>query len=230
MPGLEIRALVWVAAAGVVSYLLGAMPFGYFFVRMRAGTDIRKVGSGNIGATNVARVLGKPFGILVFALDFLKGFLPVFLFPRLLTAAAPAALAIAAATGALAGHIWPVYLRFRGGKGVATGAGVFLAVDSVATAIALCVWALVVAIFRYVSLGSIVAAVALVAAHVLLDAQALREGLAISLFCAAAVVAVIWRHRDNIVRLCQGRERKIGEKRPRERRGEKREMRNENEK
>ena len=121
-----------VAGLGLASYLIGAVPFGLLVARLK-GVDITKVGSGNIGATNVFRSVSKPLGILTFVLDALKGWGPAWFFPRLvqggdaITAAGPA-LAVAYATLAIVGHTWPVYLKFKGGKGVATSAGALIGI------------------------------------------------------------------------------------------------------
>src|SRR5918993_1639447 len=149
----------------VAAYLIGAIPFGWLVARSR-GVDLFHAGSGNIGATNVGRVLGHRFGLLVFALDFAKGAVPVALAGLLpadaqLALGSPDALRVGIALCAFLGHLFPVYLRFRGGKGAATGAGtVFVLVPGPAT-LAILTFAAVVASTRTVSLGSIVAAVVL---------------------------------------------------------------------
>src|SRR5438309_1935573 len=148
----------------VGAYLVGAVPFGYLVAKAR-GVDIIKQGSGNIGATNVGRVLGKRFGILVFVLDFLKGAVPVLAAPWLANLVGPVAsrdaMRVAAGLAAFLGHIFPVFLGFRGGKGVATGSGVvavLLPWPALGTALA---WITVLCAYRYVSLASLVAVLVL---------------------------------------------------------------------
>lgn len=187
----------------LISYLIGAIPFGLLIARMR-GVDIQKVGSGNIGATNVLRSVGKPWGILTFACDALKGFLPVLLLPRL--AGTPhALLPIACAMAAILGHNFPVYLRFRGGKGVATSAGALLALAPAAVAVGLAAWALVFFTSRYVSLASIVGAVVIPVAGWWLY----RPGLALPVFLSVLGGLIILRHRTNIQRLLNGTENRF---------------------
>src|SRR5438445_4439698 len=154
-----IPALVMLA-----SYLIGAIPFGYLIARWR-GVNIFEQGSGNIGATNVGRILGKRFGVLVFGLDFLKGAGPVLAAPWLANLAGPGAeldpARVAAGLAAFAGHIFQVYLRFRGGKGVATGAGVVSVLLPWPALGAAPAWIVVLCAYRYVSLASLVAVLAL---------------------------------------------------------------------
>ena len=152
----------------LAAYLVGAVPFGYLAACWR-GVDILKEGSGNIGATNVARVLGKQWGFLVFLLDFAKGALPVWVAGQaastLTLELSPEAAGVAAGVAAFLGHLFPIYLGFRGGKGVATGAGIVLVLVPGPTLIALAAWLLVVVGSRYVSLASLVAAALLCAVH-----------------------------------------------------------------
>jgi acyl phosphate:glycerol-3-phosphate acyltransferase len=192
----------------VLAYLLGSVPFGLLISKAK-GKDIRKLGSGNIGATNVLRCLGRPLGITCFILDVLKGFLPAFVFPMLgtgetgLQASFPG---IGIGFGALAilGHNFPVFLKFKGGKGVATSAGVLLGAAPLAVGIGITVWALVFFISGYVSLGSIAAAAAVIAVGWTAGYGA---------FTATALTVLgllaIWRHRANIRRLIAGTENKF---------------------
>ena len=195
----------------VGAYLLGAVPFGYLIGRAK-GVDIRTQGSGNIGATNLGRVVGKKWGIFCFLLDVGKGFGPA-LAARMAhsgEAGVPPAVALVG-LAAIAGHVWPVYLKFRGGKGVATSCGVFLALFPLGVVIALGVWAVTVAVTRYISLGSMLGGVALlVCALVLQDYPLGREGIALTLFAGLAAVLSLVRHRGNIVRMLKGAEPKIG--------------------
>jgi glycerol-3-phosphate acyltransferase PlsY len=211
------------AAACVISYLLGAIPFGYILVRIRTGKDVRTMGSGNIGATNVARNLGAAWFVPVFALDFLKGFAPVFwLAPwvaarwRCPTCPAPmVTLAVFCGLFSLVGHMWPVTLGFRGGKGVATMVGVLVAMSWPAALVATVVWVAVFLPFRYVSLGSIAAALSLPVAHHFTSRYVMprwEEPWIVTIFFAVAGLLVIWRHKENLRRLFQGTERKVGRK------------------
>jgi acyl phosphate:glycerol-3-phosphate acyltransferase len=210
--------LLTVAAAFAPAYLLGSVPFGLIVARLFKGIDIRQHGSKNIGATNVARVCGRPWGVLVFALDFLKGVLPATLWggSRVFQGWAGDLVELApllAGLGSILGHVFPAWLGFRGGRGVATAAGVFVVLTPLPAGIALATWALLAVLFRYVSLASVVAAVALLAAQLLLDDKALAARLPITIFVAAIVTLVILRHVPNLRRLAAGTESKIGAKR-----------------
>lgn len=199
-----------IAAAAFASYLLGAIPFSFLIARWR-GVDIRKTGSGNVGATNVFRSVGKGWGLLAFACDALKGFAAAFFLPALAELAlgnpmpgrGPAVLCAAAA---IAGHTWPVFLGFKGGKGVATGAGAMLGLAPAAVGIAFGAWVLCFAACRYVSAASIAAALTLAA-----SAWALyfREGAILPVAATLLSGLVIYRHKDNIRRLRQGAEKKL---------------------
>src|SRR5438552_11790103 len=190
-----------------LSYLLGAVPFGYLIARSR-GVDIFHAGSGNIGATNVGRVLGRKFGLFVFVLDFLKGAVPVALTRHFLPDVPWAA--VAAGLAAFVGHLFPVYLRFRGGKGVATGAGVVTVLVPGPTLGALLAWLLVVSVSRYVSLASLAAVAALCVLRLLLTTEPFqRDNLTLTIFCFVAAALVVLRHRSNIARLLRGNETQI---------------------
>jgi glycerol-3-phosphate acyltransferase PlsY len=196
------------AACGLLAYLLGAIPFGYLIARAR-GVDIRRMGSGNIGATNVWRTLGKGPGMATFACDALKGFLPAFVFPELAARWAGtdrATLGIACACLAVAGHNWPVYLGFRGGKGVATTVGALLGVAPAAVGVMLAAWTAVFLASSYVSLASLVAAGVLAASGwFFYFERGLLLPVALSLLAAMAA----WRHRANFRRLIQGTENRV---------------------
>ena len=190
---------------------MGAIPFGYLVGRWR-GVDIFQAGSGNIGATNVGRVLGKKFGILVFLFDFAKGLLPVTI-ALALKKTHPCDelfergwLEVGAGLAAFLGHLFPVYLRFRGGKGVATGAGVALGLLPGPTLGGLLAWVIVAAVTNYISLASLAAAGVLCGLH-LLGGFDLADPR--TLFCILAGTLVFVKHRTNIVRLYQGTENKI---------------------
>ena len=188
----------------LASYLLGAIPNGLLIARLK-GVDLQKVGSGNIGATNVFRCVGKGWGVLAFVLDAVKGFVPAFFFPRLLESAPPW-LGLACGVAAVAGHNWPVWLKFKGGKGVSTSAGMLLGIAPAAVGIGFAVFALTVALTRFVSLGSILAAVAVPAAYLWMNGAENRL-LAVALVLMGGLVIV--KHRANVGRLLKGTEPRI---------------------
>jgi acyl phosphate:glycerol-3-phosphate acyltransferase len=204
--------LVWTS---LLSYLLGAIPFGYLVARSR-GVDILKQGSGNIGATNVGRVLGRPFGILVFLLDFAKGAVPALAAKWLASThpleLPPDSLPVAAAVSAFLGHLYPVYLRFHGGKGVATAAGTVSVLLPGPTLAALLIWLVVVLASRYVSLASLVAATVLCVMRFAITPQPWdAEHLILTLFCVLAAGLIFLRHHANIGRLLHGNENRLKE-------------------
>jgi glycerol-3-phosphate acyltransferase PlsY len=189
----------------VAAYLFGAVPFGLLVAKSR-GVDIRTQGSGNIGATNVFRVIGKGWGIFTFVLDALKGFIPSFFFPRL--AGLDTEWGVLFGIAAILGHSFPVYLKFKGGKGVATSAGMLLGVAPVAVGVGFVSWALCMVVSRIVSLSSIVAAIAVAIAVWVLDPKALVVNIALTILA----MLVIWLHRANIRRLLNGTENRFGKK------------------
>lgn len=190
----------------VGAYLVGGIPFGYLLGRWR-GVDLFQAGSGNIGATNVGRVLGWRLGVLVFGLDFAKGAVPVTVAQGLSLEITPTAwVGVSAGLAAFLGHLFPIYLRFRGGKGVATGAGAMAVLLPGPTAGALFTWLAVVCATRFISLASLAAALALCGLQ--LRYQGWSE---LSLFCAAAAAMVFVRHRGNIKRLWRGQENRLPE-------------------
>ena len=206
------------AVAAVVlgaAYLIGAVPFGYLVGRLR-GVDQFGHGSRNIGATNAVRVLGRGYGVLVFALDFAKGSVPVAL-------AVPAAAALGGTdwpndwlrTGAAAlaflGHLYPVALGFRGGKGVATGAGVVAVLVPGPFAVALLTWVLVALVTRMVSVASVATAVALVLARIALTTDPFGTGAVVTGFIVAGAALVVVRHRANLARVRAGTESRIAD-------------------
>jgi len=202
--------MVTLAAVLIGSYLLGSIPFGYLAGRFK-GIDIRKVGSGNVGATNVVRALGKRYGYPVFALDVSKGFVAVLI--SMLAAPgrppewnSPEIFGIVAAISSVLGHLYPPWLKFNGGKGVATSAGALLALTPVATLIGVAIWIVVFWLTRYVSLASITAAVILPIVILVIGShdRHSEKPLVYSSICVAAVV--IWRHRSNLSRLMRGTE------------------------
>ena len=194
----------------VGAYLIGGIPFGYLIGRAK-GIDIRQHGSGNIGATNVLRTLGKPLGITCFALDFAKGLVPVLVARQLADAGSILPLLVVVAT--VAGHIWTPYLRFKGGKGIATSAGALMAVAPLPVLCALIVWGLTLALSRMVGLASVCAAAALPLAAVgLLAAGRGSGGVPVLVLLVIIGVLAIARHRANIQRILNGTEPKIGQK------------------
>lgn len=204
------------AAVFVVGYLLGSFPSG-FFAGLIAGTDIRKHGSGNIGATNAWRVLGKPYGIAVFALDALKGFAAVRLAISIVersegSAAYAEFYAILAAAACVVGHSFPIWLRFKGGKGVATSAGAILGVMPIAAVSIFLVWLAIFFATRYVSLASIIAALSLPAVVGWLVWSGRTQGIVLLYFSLAMTALVVWRHRSNIGRLLSGTEPRFSRK------------------
>ena len=194
----------------VLAYLVGSIPFGYLIGRAY-GKNIRKEGSGNIGATNVTRVVGPWQGRLCFLLDFLKGALPVLLASRYYGfIGIPSMLAGAAA---VIGHMFPIYLGFRGGKGISTAGGVALALSPLSVLAAAVVWVAVFLLTRYVSVASIAAAAALpLTAAVLFFTGKARMTLAVLLFFCLMGALAIWKHRANIDRLRKGTELRFGGK------------------
>jgi len=190
------------------SYLLGAVPFGLLMARVIKGVDLRTVGSGNIGATNAMRVLGKPLGIVAFLLDFAKGLVPTLLLARYapeLDGRAPLLAASLAGVAAVLGHCFPVYLGFRGGKGVATGCGAIVGIEPLVFVAAGVVWLVFLLAFRYVSLASIAMGAAFP-----LAALALEPAPPFVAACALLTLLVIVRHRTNIARLRAGTEPRTG--------------------
>ena len=189
----------------IFAYLIGSIPTGLIFGRLLKGIDIRDYGSGNIGATNVFRVVGKIPGIIVLIIDILKGFAPVLMIPQLVNVPISKGLfSVLIGAAAISGHNWTVFSRFKGGKGVATGAGVFLALNPIAVGITLVLFFVLVALTKYISLGSVCSAVIL---PVLL--MLFKSPLEYVLFGLIMSLIVIYRHKENIKRLLQGTENKI---------------------
>ncbi len=201
------------AVAALIGYLLGSIPTGYLAGRLR-GIDIRQTGSGNIGATNVFRTLGKPAGIIVLIIDALKGYIACAWAPELIRnllsthVGEPDALRITAGLAAILGHNFTCWLRFRGGKGIATSAGVLAALVPGALLIILCIWIIVFALTRYVSLASICGSFALPFATWLT-----QQNLVLTIVTSAMAALAIYKHRSNIQRLMQGTEHRFGKPR-----------------
>jgi len=197
----------------LVAYLIGSIPFGYLIVRHKVGADIRESGSGGTGATNVSRRAGKAAGVFTLVLDALKGILAIIVAQIIIGESGSTIdwLTAAAAIAVIAGHIFPVWLRFRGGKGVATGVGVFLMLAPIATFCAAIIFVVVVTITKYVSLGSTVAA-AIIPLFVWMDMVFIKPITDLWPLLTAAVVGamlIIFAHRGNIRRLAEGTEPKF---------------------
>jgi len=203
----------------ILAYLLGSIPFGYLLVRIFRGQDIRLTGSGNIGATNVVRSGAKGLGIATLLLDALKGVVAVWLaallvrrqFPAFMFCGNPFMLAAErfmsiAALAAVVGHVFPVWLKFKGGKGVATALGVFCVIFPKAMLVSLVIFVLVVAVTRYVSLGSILGAVAFPIAAYFLEYPARIPLLMVS----GVALIIVLKHHQNIRRLLAGAENRLG--------------------
>ncbi|MFZ3376129.1 MAG: glycerol-3-phosphate 1-O-acyltransferase PlsY [Chthoniobacterales bacterium] len=199
-----------IAGVALISYLIGSVPAGYLAGRV-AGIDIRKVGSGNIGATNVLRVLGKRYGYPVFLFDFAKGTAAVEISILILSGTHHAEVsrelcAILAGVSSVIGHSYPVWLGFKGGKGVATSFGVVFGLIPLAALIAVMVWLIIFRTTRYVSVASMTAALALPVTVLVMLYVKLLSGLTLLLFSICLAAIVIWRHRSNLSRLMSGTE------------------------
>ncbi len=198
-------AILVIIAGAAAAYLMGSIPTGYLIVKGLKGLDIRSVGSGNIGATNVKRVLGLKWFFGVLFLDALKGFLPVLavklLFPQYQF------LPVIAALCAVLGHTFTIFLNFKGGKGVATGLGVFLALAPLSVICSLASFVIILFMFKYISLGSIVAAVLLPAFVFIFGENGFLN--LVLLFAVFTAVFVVYKHKENINRLREGTESKF---------------------
>lgn len=205
--------IIYIVIMVVASYLIGAIPFGYLIGRMY-GIDIRKVGSGNIGATNVTRAVGPKAGKVCFFLDFLKGTIPTLVAQFLPNC--PVWLPLVAGMCALLGHTFPIYLKFKGGKGVSTAAGSAIALAPIPLLLAFAIWGATFFITRYVSLASILASVALPILAYLMKVLNVGSVTAMStytigFFSAIGLLSVI-RHKENIQRLMAGTENRFERK------------------
>jgi glycerol-3-phosphate acyltransferase PlsY len=214
---------VYYAAAGVFTYLVGAIPFGWLLVKATKGVDLREVGSKNIGATNAGRLFGFHYFLVIFLLDLAKGFLPVFFISPWIAEKYPcdhcpalrSSMAAFLALCSVVGHMFPVYLGFRGGKGVATGLGVALALSWQASAIAFGGFLLMLLASRYVSVSSIFAALVAPTAHHFVPTNITAppdpwgSDLLITIFFIASSLLVLFKHRTNVKRLFAGTEPKL---------------------
>lgn len=187
--------------SSIIAYVLGSIPFGLILGKGIWRTDLRHHGSGNIGATNAWRILGKKAGITIFLCDFLKGLVAVGIAQHLSDSAI---VAVLAAIFALVGHSFSFFMQFKGGKGVATGLGVLVMLMPTVSLIAFVLWSIIVYVTRYVSLGSCVAALAVAILGIAMDYP-----LPYAIFGVLAAILIVVRHRSNIGRLLNGTENKI---------------------
>ncbi|MBS1259383.1 MAG: Glycerol-3-phosphate acyltransferase [Candidatus Scalindua arabica] len=198
----------------IISYLIGGIPFGYV-IAVAKGIDIRTEGSGNIGATNVGRVLGKKYGLIIFVLDMLKGFIVVFFVPTVVSSA----VNIPTTTGnllvvlcgfcAVLGHAFPVFLNFKGGKAVATSFGVFIWLVPISIGIAFGVWLITVIVTRYVSLGSMLGSLSLIGTIIFIVDSPFGNNLYLTAMSVAVAILIVARHTPNIQRIIAGTEKKV---------------------
>ncbi len=193
----------------IIAYLIGSIPFGYLIVRAKGGGDVRDTGSGGTGATNVSRRAGKAAGVVTLILDALKGAIAIFIAQLMMTGDDTTWLPAAAAVAVIVGHLFPVWLRFRGGKGVATGAGVFLMLVPLAVLFAGVIFVAVVALTKYVSLGSILAAATIPLFVWLFVLQVDLQPLLMA--SIAGALLIVFAHRGNIARLLKGTEPRISD-------------------
>lgn len=195
-------------AALILTYLIGSIPTAYIFGRIIKGIDIRNFGSGNVGATNVYRLIGKVPAFIVLFIDALKGFAPVLLFPAIFNIDKnllnPELTSILIGVACISGHVWMVFLKFKGGKGVATTSGVMLAIAPKVFLIALIVWVIIFLLFRYVSLASITAAISLPIASLVMN-----KAFPLVLFSITICFIGTYKHKSNISRLLKGEEKKL---------------------
>jgi len=189
----------------IIAYLIGSIPFAYLYGKAFKKIDIRQHGSGNVGATNVMRVLGTKAGLIVFFLDVLKGFLPVFL-AQMIFSDTIEYLPVLVAIFTILGHTFTIFLSFKGGKGVASAAGVFIAFSPYTFIAAITLFAIIVYFTRYVSLGSIIALIAITIANFLLP----ELSIYVKYFTLIVSVFIIYLHKSNIKRLMNGTENKFG--------------------
>lgn len=199
--------MIYIIAAIVVAYILGSIPTAYIFGKILKGIDIRKQGSGNVGATNVFRVIGKGPAIVVFIIDVLKGFIAVTVIPYYLQSLVPEIpyiVYLILGAAAIAGHIWTCFLRFKGGKGVSTTAGVMAGLSPWVMVGGLVVWIIVFSLWKYVSLASISAAVSIP-----IIAVATGQTIEFVIFSACLCMVGVFSHKANIQRLIQGTEKKM---------------------
>lgn len=211
---MDMHAFLMLLAGQVVGYLVGGIPFAYLVARWKTGQDIRKIGSGNVGATNVGRLLGFRYFLLVFALDFAKGALPVLGAQHLSShgmTGAPQYLPEAVGFAAILGHLFPIYLGMKGGKGVATTIGVLLCLVTIPTLAGLGAFILLVLLTRMISVGSIAFAVTFAVVYQLITPEPWGPSkVALSSLVMVLAALVILKHTSNVKRIISGTEPKIG--------------------
>ena len=189
----------------ILAYLIGSIPTGYLIVKSKTGQDIRTIGSGGTGATNVKRVLGKKWFFIVMILDAIKGALPVVLAKLFATVGVAIGIApVLASVAVIIGHSKPIFLQFKGGKSVASGVGTILALNWVVGVITAIIWAIITYSTKYVSLGSIIALI--ISPFVM---NFLGAPIAYTAYCALGAIYITYLHRENIKRLIQGNENKV---------------------
>ncbi len=203
-----IKFANWLYVFGIVfivSYLIGSIPTGYLFVKLKTGQDLRTIGSGSTGATNVKRVLGTKYFFTVLLIDALKGALPVILAANFVNFKAELGIAaVVAAVAVIVGHSKSLFLSFKGGKSVASGIGTILALNWQVGLILAAIWAIITYLSKYVSLGSIIA---LACAPILM--YCFHQPIAYVVYCLAGAIYIIYLHRENIKRLIKGEENKV---------------------
>ena len=200
-----ILKCVELLAVAIIAYLIGSIPTGYLIVKAKTGQDIRTVGSGSTGATNVKRVLGKNYFFLVMLLDALKGALPVVLAKLFATVGISLGLApVIAAVAVIIGHSKSIFLQFKGGKSVASGVGTILALNWVVGIVIALIWGVITYTTKYVSVGSIIALVVSPFVMYFLGAP-----IAYVAYCALGAIYIVYLHRENIKRLPNGNENKV---------------------
>ncbi len=194
---------LYILAFIIAAYLIGSIPTGYIIVKLKTNQDIRTIGSGSTGATNVKRVLGKKWFFIVMLLDALKGALPVVL-AKTLTVDTYGIYAVISAIFVIIGHSKPVFLQFKGGKSVASGVGTILALNPLVGLLIALIWGVITYVSKYVSLGSIIA---LILSPFLM--YLFKNPIGYIVYCLIAAIYIVWLHRENIVRLIKGEENKV---------------------
>ena len=197
-----IKCLLLLLCA-VISYLIGSIPTGYLIVKAKTGNDIRNIGSGSTGATNVKRVLGKKWFFIVMILDALKGAAPVVL-SKIFLIDNYGIYAVIASIFVIIGHSKPIFLQFKGGKSVASGVGTILALNPLVGLLIAIIWGIITYVSKYVSLGSIIA---LSLSPILM--YLFKNPIGYVIYCAIAAIYIVWLHRQNIQRLIKGEENKV---------------------
>jgi len=198
-PPLKFSIVMKILIVIILSYILGSIPFGYIIAKIK-GVDITKLGSGNIGATNVGRFLGKPYFFIVLFLDAIKGFIPTILFKLLFGLE----YGILAGLFAVIGHSYSIFMKFKGGKGVATGLGVSIALIPIETVIGFGIWFFILIVFKVMALASIVSAIS-----IFIIVLFLEKSLLIKVVCGIIAFLIVLRHKSNIERMIKGTEPKF---------------------